>query len=103
MDTEEAQPLEKDEEILKVGKSAYAILHAWATSGTRLVYSAGTYGFRVEGTIRALREPEDDSWGIFEASFRFTSKSREITAHVLVMPGMKILTKPSDEVLSLHF
>jgi hypothetical protein len=103
MDNEEAEPLENETEILRVGKSVYEVLHIWATSGTQLVYSNGTGGLRVEGIIRALREPEDDSWGIFDASFLFMSKTREITAHVLMMPGMKIVTKPSDEVRAVEF
>lgn len=103
MDKEESQPLETDDEMIRNGKNVYELLHTWATSRTRLVFSAGVYGFNVEGTLRPIKEPEDESWGIFEASFIFMSKTREITAHVLMMPGMKILTKPSGEVRAVEF
>jgi len=103
MDNEESQPLEDEVEMLRVGKSVYEILRIWATSETQLIYSTGTGGLRVEGTIRALREPEDDSWGIFDSNFIFMSKTHEITAYVHMMPGMKILKKLSDEVRAIEF
>jgi hypothetical protein len=90
MEKEESQQLETDDEMIRNGKNVYEILHAWATSGTQLAYSTGTCGVKVEGTIRAMREPEDSTWGVFESSFLFMSKTNEITAYVLLMPGMKI-------------
>lgn len=94
---------ETDDEMLQNGKNVYEILRAWAASGAQLVYSTGPYGFDVEGTLRQIREPEDESWGTFDASFIFSSKTREITACVFLMPRMKILTKPSGEVRAVEF
>jgi hypothetical protein len=94
---------ETDDEMLQNSRNVYEILRAWAASGSQLIYSTGPYGFDVEGTLRQIREPEDESWGILDASFIFSSKTREITACVFLMPRMKILTKPSGEVRAVEF
>ena len=78
--------------VLQNGKAVYAVLVEWASSGVRLAYSTGPYGLAVEGTIKQLRKPADTQWGVFEASFLFSSTTPGIRAHILVEPEITLKT-----------
>lgn len=106
MSTEDEIPEEleaADRDMLKTAKSVYEILNIWATSKSLVRYSTGVGGLKVEGTIQLLRAPEDDSWGLLDASFLFSSRTGEIAAYIHLEPKVKIRTKPDGEVEALEF
>lgn len=103
MTKDDDKPTKEQRRMIESAKQIYGVLKEWASSGARIIYSAS--GLRFEGKITLLREPEDDSWGIFDASFVFTAKAAGIQAFIradpLMNPGLKLRTVGDTTYLDL--